>query len=210
MIAVINYQLGNLGSVVNAFQYLGIPVQLTADPREIKKAAGLVLPGVGAFGKGMENLRKNRLDQLIKAEVSRGKPLLGICLGQQLLFEGSEEAAGIDGLGLLRGWVKKFSSREVGKVPHIGWNRVEAVRTDQLLNGLSDNYFYFVHSYYVLPENKEDILGETSYGKRIFASVVSRGQIWGLQCHPEKSGRIGLSLLKNFGEVVNDGGNSGD
>lgn len=210
MIAIIDYEIGNLGSVLKALKYLKVPVTLTMDYQEIKEAAGIILPGVGAFGEGMENLRSLKLEQLIKEEIAKGKPLLGICLGMQLLFTTSEEDRGITGLSLIAGQVKKFNPDKVGKVPHIGWNQVELVKDDSLFKKLGKEDFYFVHSYYVEPENKEVILGKTVYGSHEFVSVVKQNNIWGIQCHPEKSSRVGLQVLKNFSEVVYDGGYSGN
>lgn len=205
MIAIIDYEIGNLGSVLKAFSYLDVPVVLTGDSRKIEEAEGLVLPGVGAFGEGMNNLKKLKLVEVIKKEVAAGKPLLGICLGMQLLFDGSEEDPEIEGLGLISGRVKRFKSEIVGKIPHIGWNQVEPVTNDPLFAGLKSNYFYFVHSYYPEPVEEEVVLGKTGYGKQKFASLVKKEKIWGIQCHPEKSSRIGLKMLKNFSEVVFNG-----
>lgn len=203
MIAIIDYGIGNLGSVVKAFNFLEIPVTLTANKDIIEQAEGIVLPGVGAFGEGMANLRKNNMEQLLKKVVDRGTPFLGICLGLQLLFSVSEEDKQAAGLNLINGKVKRFEKEKVGKIPHMGWNQVELQSKDPLFEGFKKNYnFYFVHSYYVEPKDKEVILGKTTYGKQEFVSVVKKDNIWGIQCHPEKSSQIGLKVLQNFSEVV--------
>lgn len=202
MIAIIDYDIGNLGSVLKAFKYLDIDAVLTKDVMEIKKADGLVLPGVGAFGEGMQNLRRLGLEKVISEEVDKGKPFFGICLGMQLLFESSEEASGEIGLALIPGEVRKFDSEAVGKIPQIGWNQVELTREDPVFAGLNGENYYFVHSYYVAPDSDEFVLGKTVYGDTEFTSVVRRNNIWGMQCHPEKSSKVGLQTLENFGEVV--------
>ncbi|MEJ6951357.1 imidazole glycerol phosphate synthase subunit HisH [Natronospora cellulosivora (SeqCode)] len=202
MIAIIDYDIGNLGSVLKAFKYLNIDAVLTKDVDEIKKADGLVLPGVGAFGEGMRNLRCLGLEKIIKEELAKGKPFLGICLGMQLLFESSEEANQEKGLALIPGAVRKFDPVAVGKIPQIGWNQLELVKDDPLFGELDGEDYYFVHSYYVSPESEEYVLAKTVYGKTVFVSVVKKDNIWGMQCHPEKSSKVGLQTLKNFGEVV--------
>ena len=208
MITIIDYGIGNLGSVVKAFEYLEIPVELTDNKEKIRKAEAVVLPGVGAFGEGMRNLRKDDLDKVIYEVVEKGVPFLGICLGLQLLFTSSEEDKDIEGLNLLKGKVEKFDKNKVGKIPHMGWNQVKLQKDDPLFNGFTrDRNFYFVHSYYVSPEEKEVILGKTDYGKKEFVSVIRNKNIWGIQCHPEKSSKIGLRVLENFKEIVRGDGN---
>ncbi len=204
MITVIDYGIGNLKSVVKAFEHLGVPVRLSSKPDDLFRSEGIVLPGVGAFGEGMNYLRKNNLDQVIIDFIHKGKPFLGICLGFQLLFSSSEEDKEISGLDLIKGEVKKFDTQIVKKVPHIGWNRVELVQDDPLFRDIVEpRFFYFVHSYFAQPEEEEVIIGKTTYGSYNFASVVRKDNIWGIQCHPEKSSDTGLAFLKNFSEVVN-------
>lgn len=210
MIIIIDYDLGNLASVEKAFRYLGIEVFLSKNVEDIKKADGIVLPGVGAFGEGMKNLRKMGAERIIINEVSAGKPLLGICLGMQLLLENSSEAEGVRGLGMIPGCVRKFEKESVGKIPQIGWNQLELVQRDPIFNELNGCNFYFVHSYYVLPDDKKYIVTKTRYGMTEFASVVRKNNVWGMQCHPEKSSKAGLQTLKNFCEVVYNGSNSGN
>jgi len=203
LIAIIDYGIGNLGSVVNAFRYLDIDVKLTAEKKDILAAEGIVLPGVGAFGEGMKNLQKRKLDKVIVDCVKKGKPLLGICLGLQLLFSGSQEDPDIKGLNLIEGRVEKFNEQKIKKIPHIGWNQIELIRDDPLFKDVSKpRNFYFVHSYFVMPDNSEFSLGKTIYSAKEFTSVVRRDNIWGIQCHPEKSSKTGLKFLQNFSEVV--------
>ncbi|AZO96276.1 imidazole glycerol phosphate synthase subunit HisH [Halocella sp. SP3-1] len=208
MIVVIDYDIGNLASVVKAFEYLNVPVKLSSDYRALAEASGIVLPGVGAFGEGMENLKRLKLEKRIIEEVRTGKPFFGICLGMQLLFSSSEECQETAGLGLIEGEVKLFDRNKVGKVPHIGWNQVEIIKKDQVFDGLNGENFYFVHSYYVKPVRDDVILGKTNYGNQTFAAVVRRDNVWGMQCHPEKSSQVGLSVLRNFSGVVLNANNS--
>lgn len=210
MIAIIDYDIGNLGSVLKAFRYLGLEARLTRDFNDLRRAAGIILPGVGAFGQGMCNLREMGFEPVIKDEIAGGKPFFGICLGMQLLLDGSEEAEGIQGLGLIPGLVKKFNRSKVGKIPHMGWNQIEIVKQDPVFSGLSGENFYFVHSFYASPETENNIVGKTRYGDTEFASVVRKENVWGMQCHPEKSSKLGLKVLKNFSEVVYGGDNTGN
>jgi imidazole glycerol-phosphate synthase subunit HisH len=195
MIAVIDYGMGNLRSVTNAFSTLGVEIAITKDPDTIRNARALVLPGVGAFGKCIENLQKYALFDLIKEQIAEGKPYLGICLGMQILLESSEEAPGTKGMGVIKGSVVRF--RGAMKIPHMGWNNVEIVRPGAIFDSIpSGSYFYFVHSYY--PHPTEDVAATmTEYGVK-FASSVQKGNIFASQFHPEKSQRIGLQLLRNF------------
>ena len=204
---MIDYGVGNLGSVLKAFKYLDIPVILTDNCREIRKAEGVVLPGVGAFGTGMKNLIDFNLKQTLIEVIKEGKPFLGICLGLQLLFTCSEENPEIEGLDVIKGQVKKFELEKVNKIPHMGWNQVKLKKNDDpLFKDLSQKQnFYFVHSYFVEPEDLQVILGETEYGSHQFVSVIQKNNLWGLQCHPEKSSENGLKVLKNFSEVVFNG-----
>ncbi|MHB1042925.1 MAG: imidazole glycerol phosphate synthase subunit HisH [Eubacteriales bacterium] len=200
MIAIIDYGMGNLRSVQKGFEKAGVEAAVVRDPREVDSAGGVVLPGVGAFADAMDNLRSLKLDEAVHRAVEAGKPFLGICLGQQLLFEASEEWGLHAGLGVFPGRVRRLP--EGLKVPHMGWNQVEKVRPNPLLAGVPDRTsFYFVHSYYVDPAEEELVLGLTEYGVR-FASVAGRGKVFGIQFHPEKSSYLGLLILKNFGELV--------
>jgi glutamine amidotransferase len=170
---------------------------VTDDPAVLEEAQGVILPGVGAFGDAMANLEARRLLAPVLRQAESGKPLLGICLGMQLLFDESEEMGQHRGLGLLPGRVVRFPEGEL-KVPHIGWNQLHIDRQDPLVNGIEQGaYAYFVHSYYVAPEEPSDVLASTDYGIE-FAAMVGRGAIWGAQFHPEKSQEVGLRLLDNF------------
>jgi len=209
LIAIIDYQIGNLGSIYKALKFLKIPVTLTGDYQEIKDAAGIILPGVGAFGEGMRNLQHLQLADLVISEARKGKPFLGICLGMQLLFSSGEEDGITEGLNLFKGRVRKFNPEKVGKIPHIGWNQIEIVRDDPLFIDSEKENFYFVHGYYVDSLENDIILGKTVYGNQEFVSVVQKDNIWGIQCHPEKSSKVGLRVLKNFSEVVFNAGYSG-
>jgi len=199
-IAVIDYGTGNLMSALKGLETAGWAAVITADPREVDRAAGVVLPGVGAFADAMANLRAAGMDKAILRAVSAGKPFLGICLGQQLLFEASEEWGPTPGLGVFPGRVRRLPA-EV-KVPHMGWNQVFFRGSPPLFDGIPDgSRFYFVHSYYVAPADPGIVLGETEYGVR-FASVVSRDKVFGIQFHPEKSSSLGLQVLRNFGRMI--------
>ena len=200
MIAIINYGMGNLWSVANAFARLGFATQITDNPKEIISAAGVVLPGVGAFKDAIDSLRTSCLDKAVLDCAESGIPLLGICLGFQMLFSVSYENGEYKGLDIFPGAVKKLPG--LVKVPHMGWNQIEFKNSSPLLNGVEDNsFFYFVHSYYVEPEDERIVTAATTYGCR-FASMVGRDNIHGMQFHPEKSSTRGLMILKNFGEMV--------
>lgn len=208
MIAIIDYGVGNLRSVQKALERVGATAIVTDDPAALDAAQGVVLPGVGAFGDGMANLRARGLIEPLLRQVWQDKPLLGICLGMQLLFEESEEMGHHRGLGLLPGRVPRFPEGDL-KVPHIGWNQLRITECE-LLDGITDGaHAYFVHSYYVAPEDPADVLATTEYGLE-FASVVGRGTIFGAQFHPEKSQDVGLRLLSNFARLVSDGGTDDD
>ncbi|MCL6635263.1 MAG: imidazole glycerol phosphate synthase subunit HisH, partial [Peptococcaceae bacterium] len=194
------YGMGNLRSVQKGFEKAGVESAVVREPAAVDGAAGVVLPGVGAFADAMANLNALGLDAAVRRAVQAGKPFLGICLGQQLLFEASEEWGYAAGLGIFPGRVRRLP--EGLKVPHMGWNQVRTVRPDPLLSGVEDgSSFYFVHSYYVDPAEPELAIAVTDYGVR-FASVVGRGSVYGIQFHPEKSSALGLAILKNFGEMV--------
>ncbi len=199
MIVIIDYGLGNLASITNALNKLEIKNRISGSPTVIKKAKALILPGGGAAGEGMRNLKRLGLDKIILQEIKKGKPLLGICHGMQLLFEKSEEGK-VKCLGIFKGSVKKF--KKMKKIPQIGWNNVIFTGKQELFQNVPDkSYFYFVNSYYCLPEDKNIIAGVTDYGEK-FASIIIKGSIVGMQFHPEKSGDIGLQLLKNFKEAI--------
>jgi glutamine amidotransferase len=194
---IIDYGMGNLRSVEKAVEAVGGRALISADPRDIRNAQRLILPGVGAFGDAMGNLRRNGLDHALCEAVNAGKPLLGLCLGLQLMFTESEEFGVHEGLNLIPGRVLKFKDPGL-RVPHVGWNQIEGFRQDPLLQDIPEgSYFYFVHSYFVEPEMPEDVLCWTDYGRR-FCSIARRGRIWGAQFHPEKSQEAGKRLLRNF------------
>ena len=198
-IAILDYGMGNLRSVEKAFQKVGANAVVTADEAEIASADGLVLPGVGAFPRAMERIRELGLDRMLHDAVGAEKPVLGICLGLQLLFQSSIEQGGSEGLGLLEGDVVQVPAGG-RKVPHIGWAEVTWEKPDELTNGLRPGEpFYFVHSFVVRPTESE-LLGTASYGSR-FACVAGKGKIWGVQFHPEKSSSAGLRMLTNFREI---------
>ena len=203
MIAVIDYGLGNIGSVLKAFNYLKIPAKLTDDKKEIEKAAGLVLPGVGSFHSGMEKLYEKNLVEIIKKEVENKKPILGICLGLQLFFERSEENPSTPGLSIIKGEVKKFDSNQVKKTPHMGWNSLELKKENIIFSEINKpRDFYFIHSYYVKPVDTKLVIANTNYGNIKFASFINKDNIWGIQPHPEKSSEKGLRLIQNFAENI--------
>jgi glutamine amidotransferase len=198
MIAIVDYGAGNLRSVCNALLYLGAKVITAQTPDQLHGVEKIVLPGVGAFGAGMAALRKAGFIDPICDMARAGTPLIGICLGLQYLFETSEEMGQHQGLGLLSGYVRRFPDDKTPLIPHIGWNQLHIQKCHPLLAGVPDaGYAYFVHSYYVDPANTSDVLATTDYGIS-FASIAGRANIFGIQCHPEKSQAIGLRILKNF------------
>jgi imidazole glycerol-phosphate synthase subunit HisH len=196
MIAIVDYGMGNLRSVQKAFQHVGAQAEIVNQAKDIEKAAHIVLPGVGAFGDAMQNLKQAELiDPIVKA-ISEGRPFLGICLGLQLMFSKSEEMGQHRGLDVLPGSVRKFPEGE--RIPQIGWNQVRIQKETPLFAGVPDgSYFYFVHSYYVDPQHKTDVVGLTDYGID-YVSVAGEGCAFGVQFHPEKSQDAGLKLLQNF------------
>ncbi len=197
MIAIIDYGMGNLGSVQKGFEKIGLEASITDSPAKVKNASGVVLPGVGAFSAAMDRLRTSGLDDVVREIIDAGRPFLGICLGLQLLFTTGFEDGTYDGLGIFSGTVERLPSGL--KVPHIGWNQVSKAGNDSLLNGIpSGSYFYFVHSYVVKPENENIVISTTDYGGN-FVSGISKDNVHAFQFHPEKSSKIGLVLLKNFG-----------
>jgi glutamine amidotransferase len=198
MITIIDFGLGNLGSVKNALDTLGVESVVSSKIQDIRKASGLILPGVGAAGEGMKNIKKRKLDISIAKEVQNGKPLLGICLGMQLLLTKSEEGS-VRCLNFVKGSVNKFKTEL--KIPQIGWNRVCFKKNSALFKSIPQNsYFYFVHSYYCAPQDEQTIV-TTNYGE-VFCSALQKNNIYGVQFHPEKSGRYGLQLLTNFINIV--------
>ena len=195
MIAVIDYGVGNLFSVSKAAEAVGATVEITGDAKIIRAADKLILPGVGAFGDCMRNLQSRGLDEVLLDQIASGKPLLGICVGLQILFDGSEESPEARGLGVFRGTVKKIRAEGL-KIPHMGWNSIAA---SDLLQSLSGAYFYFVHSYHAVPDDRSIVIATTEYGERVTAAVA-RDNILAVQFHPEKSGDVGLKLLQQFVE----------
>jgi len=213
MIVVIDYEMGNLRSVSKALESVGAEVKVTNNPKDIVSAEAIVLPGVGAFRKGMENLEKSGIVPELFESIKKDKPFLGICLGLQLLFTESEEHGTSRGLNIIKGNVKKFTPdvnpalvhKSGVKIPHMGWNQLRYQKTEdrrQIFKGIpEESYFYFVHSYYVEPENKNVIAATTQYGID-FVSAINQNNIWGVQFHPEKSSDLGLKILKNFVELT--------
>ena len=198
MIAIIDYDAGNLKSVEKALQFLGQECVISRAFHEIKKADKVILPGVGSFGDAMSQLKKFELDKVIHEVAAEQKPFLGICLGLQLLFEGSEESDGVEGLHLLDGEILRIPEQEGLKIPNIGWNSLDLQNNGRLFENLNGNPFvYFVHSYYLQAAREEDVAATTEYIVPIHASVES-GNTFACQFHPEKSGDIGLQILKNF------------
>lgn len=195
-VAIIDYGVGNLRSVEKAFAATGCTAVVSCEQSVLRQADRLVLPGVGAFGACMNALNERGFDRLVRDRVAAGTPLLGVCVGMQMLFEESEEFGPTSGLGLLRGCVRRFQGDLV--VPQVGWNQIRQRRPHSLLEGIKDAaFFYFVHSYYCEPVQREVILAETDYGL-VYASVVARKNLSGVQFHPEKSQTVGLQLLSNF------------
>jgi glutamine amidotransferase len=196
MIGIIDYGAGNLHSVKNAFDCLKIKNRIIKMPEDMSSVKRIVLPGVGAFGFAVKKLHQTGLFDKIVEWFKEGRPFLGICLGLQLLFESSEESKGIKGFGIFKGNIKKFRKY---KVPQIGWNSVEILKSSPLFDAREKAFFYFLHGYYVDTPQKEIILGMTDYGIK-YPSIINRENIYGVQFHPEKSGKTGLLLLKNWVE----------
>ncbi len=197
-IVIIDYGMGNLRSVEKAFARLGFTVEITSDPDAINRAEKIVVPGVGAFGDAMRELRERGLIEPLLRAITDQRPFLGICLGLQVLFEGSEEAPNVPGLGVIPGLVKRLQTDL--KVPHMGWNTLHVIRRPPILDGISDSaYVYFVHSYYVEPMDGSVTATTTDYGIS-FTSMIWRGNLFATQFHPEKSQAVGLEILKKFGE----------
>ncbi|MBM4001828.1 MAG: imidazole glycerol phosphate synthase subunit HisH [Planctomycetes bacterium] len=201
MISIIDYQMGNLRSVQKALEHLGESAQFVSDRSGVLGADKLILPGVGAFADAIAELRRRDLIGPIREVIERGTPFLGICLGLQLLFDVSYEDGEHQGLGILRGDVRRFELSAPCKVPHMGWNQVRVLQPCPLLHGIEDGaFFYFVHSYYVTPVDPSVVALQTDYGHP-FCSMIARGSLFGTQFHPEKSQRDGLRLLANFAQL---------
>ena len=201
MIGIIDYDAGNLKSVEKALAYLGEESIITRDRKQLLQADKVILPGVGSFGDAMEKLHKYDLVNTIHEIAEKGAPFLGICLGLQLLFERSDETDGVEGLGLLEGEILRIPDKEGLKIPHMGWNSIEYKPNAKLFQGIEKNpYVYFVHSYYLKAKNEEDVAATTNYSTLIHASV-EKGNIFACQFHPEKSGDVGLQILKNFASI---------
>jgi len=200
MVGIVDYNMGNLASVLNAFSSLGEDAQVESDPDKLSQYERLILPGVGAFGDAMEHLRERGMDEAVKNYAQSGKPMMGICLGMQLLFDEGEEFGNHSGLGLIPGVVKEFNKNrfeQALKVPHMGWNQLFKQKNSALFNGLDESfYLYFVHSFHVECED-EYVIGKSEYGYP-FVSAVNRDNIYGIQPHPEKSHENGLKILQNF------------
>lgn len=200
MIAIVDYGMGNLRSVENALDFLGIESIITSDKETILNSDGIILPGVGAFPDAIDNIKEVGLDKVLKEAVNKGKPLLGICLGMQLLFEESDEVKLSKGLGFLKGRIEKLNIDL--KVPHMGWNSLNMEKKSPILNGIKKgSHVYFVHSYYAVTGEEGILNAYADYGVKV-PGVVSKGNVYGIQFHPEKSGEIGLRMLKNFGEMI--------
>lgn len=198
MVAIIDYDAGNIRSVEKAVRYLGKEVTVTSDPEKILAADRVILPGVGAFGDAMKRLHAMGLVEVIRQVAERGTPFLGICLGLQLLFEKSEESPGVAGLGLLQGEILRLPELPGLKVPHIGWNSLKYPNPGRLFRGIpEDSYVYFVHSYYLKAQDEGIVTATTEYGTLVHASVES-GNLFACQFHPEKSSETGLTILENF------------
>lgn len=200
MISIIDYGMGNLRSVQKALESIGEEAIITSDKEQIDKSEGIILPGVGAFPDAMENLRSKGLDEALKYAVSQKKPVLGICLGMQLLFSQGEEVKLCDGLGFIEGKIKRLYGDV--KIPHMGWNNLKIEKKCEILEGIDeDSYVYFVHSFYAEMTNKEELNATTFYGMDVPA-IVSVNNLFGVQFHPEKSGDVGIQMLKNFAKLT--------
>lgn len=198
MVAIIDYDAGNIRSVEKAIQFLGGKAAITRDKEQILNSSHVILPGVGAFGDAMEKIRQYGLEETIHQVVEKEIPFLGICLGQQIMFEKSEEAPGVKGLGLLKGEIVKIPKKDGLKIPHMGWNNLSIKKGTKLFAGVpDDSYVYFVHSYYLKASDPDIVAASTEYSEIIHASV-EKGNVFACQFHPEKSSTVGLQILKNF------------
>jgi glutamine amidotransferase len=207
VIGIVDYGMGNLGSVVNACRFLDLRAEVIADPSELAACRAVILPGVGAFGDCMEHLHQRGFSPRLIEWIAADRPFLGICVGLQALFESSEESPGVAGLGVLRGTVRRFDIDPALKVPQMGWNRVRQSKPGEpLFAGVPDgSFFYFVHSYYAAPADPTVVAGITEYGID-YCSAVRSGAVFAVQFHPEKSQAAGLQMLRNFGAAVQGGG----
>lgn len=202
MIAILDYGAGNIRSVKKALEHIGCDCRITDNREEILSADAAVLPGQGSFGDCMSSMERGGMKDTVIEFISTGKPFLGICVGLQLLFDGSEESEGTDGLGLFRGMIKRIPGGEGLKIPHMGWNSLNVSAGSRLLSGLGEEPFvYFVHSYYLDAEDKSIVSAQTEYGVTIDAAI-ERGNVFATQFHPEKSGETGLRILRNFVSIA--------
>lgn len=202
-ITIIDYGIGNILSNVNAIKKFGIDPVVSSDHEEIKNSDAIILPGVGSFEAGMNNLQKNKLTEVIKIFAETGKPILGICLGMQLLFTYSEEGGLNKGLNIIPGEVKKFKEQEGLKIPTIEWKNLTFSKSDKLITGLHDkNEFYFVHSYFCTPSNPDNILAKAKFGDFEYCAIANKNNIYGCQFHPEKSRSEGLQIIENFIKII--------
>lgn len=203
MIAIIDYGMGNLKSIKNALDFLNLESIVTKDKKIIESADAVILPGVGAFKQAMDNLKENNFDSLIKDLANEGKFILGICLGMQILFEKGFEGEEAKGLGLIKGEVKKIKPLEKVKIPHIGWNKLVINKENGIINNIyGDNFVYYVHSFIATAYIDEDLIAYSNYGGIKIPGIVRVKNVIGMQFHPEKSGEVGLELLKKFGEMI--------
>ncbi|MGN0026959.1 MAG: imidazole glycerol phosphate synthase subunit HisH [Clostridium sp.] len=203
MIAIIDYGMGNLKSVKNALDFLGILSVVTKDKEVIRNSSAVILPGVGAFKQAMDNLKDDNLDIFIKDLANEGKLILGICLGMQILFEEGFEGDRCHGLGLIKGNLRKIEPKEKVKIPHMGWNKIVINNNDDIISGLSgDNFLYYVHSFMACEYMDENLIAYSNYGGVKVPGIVRKDNVIGMQFHPEKSGETGLNLLKKFGEMI--------
>jgi len=202
-IGIIDISLGNLYSVCQAFKKLGHDLKFVSSPEELPDLDAIILPGVGAFPVAMASLKSHKLDQAITTHIKANKPFLGICLGMQLMFEGSDEFGSEKGLGILKGWVKKFQSIPMHPIPHVGWNSLYVQHSGDIWKGLPLNMdAYFVHSYRAEVQNSHDVVAYSDYADEKFPAIVQSGNAWGVQFHPEKSGVTGLKFLENWIKCV--------
>ena len=200
MITIIDYGMGNLRSAQKAFEFIGFDAEITEDKDKIFKAKKIVLPGVGAFADAMERLNESGISEIIKQKTADGTPFLGICLGMQLIFDKSYEGGELQGLGLIKGEIKRFDLPNEYKVPHIGWNKLN-MKDNPLFNGISgDVYTYFVHSFHAVTDDTDAVIATSDYGED-FTAAVNKGNIYATQFHPEKSGDTGLKMLENFAKL---------
>ncbi len=200
MITIIDYGMGNLRSAQKAFEFIGFEAEITDKKADILKADKIVLPGVGAFADAMKRLNGHGISKIIKSKVNDGTPFLGICLGMQLIFDASYENGEFEGLGLIQGKVVKFDLPKEYKVPHIGWNKLNATDNFLFRDIKNEKYTYFVHSYYAVPDDKNTVIATSDYGIE-FTAAVNKENVYATQFHPEKSGDTGLKMLKNFAEL---------